>query len=141
MNLELNFEDIRKRIEIDKDAYKQGSWAKFVGVQPNIVSNIHGKIQQNPSFPYIISVAIATGKSVDYYLWGYHPEKKNTHGRPDNIIRVINEQLIDIQDTDKTLFQSAVNSIKSLWDTAMTIRQVKGQKTDQGKNLKNGTEG
>lgn len=53
----------------------------------------------------------------------------------------INEQLIDIQDTDKTLFQSAVNSIKSLWDTAMTIRQVKGQKTDQGKNLKNGTEG
>ena len=155
MNLKLDFDAIRKRIEIDKNAYKQGSWAKFVGVQPNIVSNIHGKIQQNPSFPYIISVAIATGKSVDYYLWGKEKnidkqgltpviiEHQDLIKRYEDPVlgKEINEQLIDIQDTDKTLFQSAVNSIKSLWDTAMTIRQVKVKNPDKEKDLKNGTEG
>lgn len=91
MDLQLNFEDIRKRIEIEKEAHKQGSWAKFVGVPSNIVSNIHGKIQQNPSFPYIISVALATGKSVDYYLWGEDTEKIITQQPPDNIAKIIVE--------------------------------------------------
>ncbi len=67
--MKLNFDTIRKRIENEKDNHS-GSWANFVGVPSNMVSNIHGKMQQNPSLSYIVNVAKATGKSVDYYLWG-----------------------------------------------------------------------
>ncbi len=91
MDLQLNFEDIRRRIETERNAYKHGSWAKFVGVPSNIVSNIHGKVQQKPSFPYIISVARATGKSVDYYLWGDDSEEGQKNIAPNNVIKVVTE--------------------------------------------------
>ncbi|WP_321495596.1 hypothetical protein [uncultured Desulfobacter sp.] len=68
--LNLDFDAIRERIEKDKDRYKPGTWAEMVGVSLNVVSNIHGKSKRNPSLEYIVAVSLATGKSVDHYLWG-----------------------------------------------------------------------
>lgn len=70
IDLQLDFDAIRKRIEEDKKPYKPAVWADMIGVTRNIVSNVHGKIQQKPSLEYIVAVSKATGKSVDYYLWG-----------------------------------------------------------------------
>ncbi len=64
------FDAIRERIEVDKNLYKPGVWAEMVGVSVNVVSNIHGKSKRNPSLEYIVAVSLATGKSVDHYLWG-----------------------------------------------------------------------
>jgi len=41
--------------------------------------------------------------------------------------KTLNEKLIDIQDTDKGLFKSAVQSIDTIWDTANVIKAAKGQ--------------
>lgn len=158
IDLNLDFDAIRERIDKEKHGIKPSIWADKVGVSRNVVTNIHGSVKQKPSLEYIVAVSKATNKSVDYYLWGTKetnkPELKNDI--PQVIVehqdlikryadpvqgKEINEQLIDIQDTDKTLFQSAVTSIKSIWDTAMTIRQVRGKKTGPEKNLKNGTDG
>ena len=69
-NINLDYKSIRKRIENEKQNFKPKEWAEKVGVSLNIVSNIHGKTAQNPSLEYIISVAKATGKTVDYFLYG-----------------------------------------------------------------------
>ena len=144
MGLQLNFEDIRKRIEIEKNAFRGGSWAKFVGVSPNIVSNIHGKIQQKPSFTYIISVAKATGKSVDYYLWGDESGQSIKVEHADSTTqKIINEHvdiikkfkdpmvgkdanqwLVELQDSDKDLFKKAIDSIKKLRDAARVLKDI-----------------
>ena len=77
IDLKLDFDAIRSRIELDKNKHKRGSWAKNVGVSSGIVTNVHGKTKQNPSLEYIISVAKYTGKSIEYYLWGNKAELKN----------------------------------------------------------------
>jgi FtsZ-binding cell division protein ZapB len=72
INLKLNFKEIVSRIdnEIKYQELKPAEWAAKVGVTTNIVSNIHGKTGQNPSLEYIIAVSRATGKSIEYYLYG-----------------------------------------------------------------------
>ena len=51
--------------------YSPGLWAKKVGVKVNVISNIHGpRARQNPSLNYILSVALATQKPVEYFLFG-----------------------------------------------------------------------
>jgi len=72
----INFNDIRKRIETDKNQYaaKGKDWAGYVGVLPTVVSNFHrGKNPRNPSFEYILAVAYKTGKPVEWYLYGETP--------------------------------------------------------------------
>lgn len=68
--INLDFDAILQRIEQEKEGIKPGEWAKRIGVRPNIVSNVHGKIRQKPSLEYIVAVSMATGRSVDYYLFG-----------------------------------------------------------------------
>ena len=71
IDLSLNFDEIRKRIEIDKSQYKPGEWAKLIGLSKQNISNIHGKAgKYEPSLQYIIAVARATGKPVEWYLYG-----------------------------------------------------------------------
>jgi len=71
IDLNLNFDEIRKRIESDKDQYKPGIWAGHVGESINVISNIHGKAgRHNPSLQYIIAVAKFTQKPIEWYLYG-----------------------------------------------------------------------
>ncbi len=54
--------------------YRRSAWAEKVGVTINVASNIHGaSSKQNPSLRYILAVSVATGKPMDYYLWGEDP--------------------------------------------------------------------
>ena len=69
----LNFDAIRKRIEIDKDQYaKRGKdWAEYIGILPTAISNFHRrKNPRNPSFEYILAVAYKTKKPIEWYLYG-----------------------------------------------------------------------
>ena len=75
--LDLDYEQIRERIEKEKAGIKPSVWAQRVGVAPNVVSNVHGKTRQNPSLEYIIYVAKATKRPVEYYLWGEDEKKKS----------------------------------------------------------------
>ncbi len=71
VELHLNYDEIRKRIELDKSEYKPGEWAVLTGASKNVISNIHGKAgKHNPSLQYIIAVARATGKPIEWYLYG-----------------------------------------------------------------------
>ncbi len=71
IELSLNYDEIRKRIEIDKARYKVKKWSELTGTSRNVISNIHGKAgKHNPSLQYIIAVARATGKPVEWYLYG-----------------------------------------------------------------------
>ena len=75
IDLSLDYNEIRKRIEIDKAHYKAGEWAKLTGASKNVISNIHGRSgRHNPSLPYIIAVARVTGKPIEWYLYGKQPE-------------------------------------------------------------------
>lgn len=86
IDLGLNFDEIRKRIEIDKSQYKSGEWAKKIGLSKQNISNIHGEKGKNdPSLQYIIAVARTTGKSIEWYLYGEdEPTKKETPAQPPN---------------------------------------------------------
>ena len=78
IDLNLNYADIRDRIEIDKAQFKISQWAELTGTSRNVISNIHGKSgKHNPSLQYIIAVSRATGKSVEWYLYG-QKDLKNT---------------------------------------------------------------
>jgi hypothetical protein len=76
IDFQLNFDDIRNRIELDKSQYRAGKWAELLKVSESLISNIHGgkkekkKKKQNPTLPYIIAVARAMKKPVEYYLYG-----------------------------------------------------------------------
>lgn len=70
IDLNLDYGAIRKRIEKKKDRLKPSEWAEKIGVARNVVSNIHGKTNQPPSLEYIIAVSRATGKAIEYFLWG-----------------------------------------------------------------------
>lgn len=71
IDLSLDYDQIRKRIEIDKAQYKVAKWAEITGNSRNVISNIHGKSgKHKPSLQYIIAVAKATGKPIEWYLYG-----------------------------------------------------------------------
>jgi hypothetical protein len=70
IDLDLNFAEIRRRIEEEKGQTKPLVWATKVGVKKNVVTNVHGKTQQKPSLEYIVAVARATFKPIEWYLYG-----------------------------------------------------------------------
>jgi hypothetical protein len=75
LELNLNYSEIKTRIEADKAQYKVKKWAELVGSSIATISNIHGKKGKvKPSIEYIVAVSRATGKPVEWYLYG---EEKN----------------------------------------------------------------
>lgn len=75
IDLSLNYDEIRTRIEMDMCPYKKIDWAKKVGVSQSLISNVHknrGKSSDkiSPSLEYIVAVARFTGKPVEWYLYG-----------------------------------------------------------------------
>jgi len=77
IELHLNFNEIKKRIEIDKAPYGVGEWADLIGISIASVSNIHGKKGKvKPSIEYIVAVAKVTGKPIEWYLYGTQPENQ-----------------------------------------------------------------
>lgn len=145
IDLQLNFDEIIKRIELDKDPYKPSEWADKVGVAKNIISNVHGKIKQKPSLEYIVAVSKATGKPVDYYLWGKEFNKpQSIENDSDNLTKLIiehqdllkrfknqkrakeiNERLIDIEDASDELYDKADTYLQGLHDAATVIKGSK----------------
>ncbi|SDU27429.1 hypothetical protein [Desulfobacula phenolica] len=150
IDLKLDFDAIRLRIEHQKNRYKPGVWADMVGVSKNVVSNVHGRTKQKPSLEYIIAVSLITGKSVDYYLWGKESEKEISQPPSDNITKVViehqdiikqfkdpelgkdlNKELILIQNTDKSLFKSTVQSIRAAGDMARVMKGLSNRNQDK----------
>jgi len=76
IDIGLDFSEILNRIEKEMEirGIKTSGWGAKIGLSQNIVTNIHGKTKQKPSLEYIIAVARATRKPVEYYLYGenYH---------------------------------------------------------------------
>lgn len=71
IDLALNFKAIKERIERDIGDMRPSDWAKRIGVSIQIVSNIHGKKGKDSfSLEYVVAVAQATGKSIEWYLFG-----------------------------------------------------------------------
>jgi len=70
IGLKLDFDQIRERIDNEKEGLRPSEWAQKIGVRPNVVTNIHGKTKQKPSLEYIVAVSLATGRPVDYFLFG-----------------------------------------------------------------------
>lgn len=102
----LNYNEIRKRIEIDKDQYaKRGKdWAEYIGILPTAISNFHRKKNpRNPSFEYILAVAYKTKKPIEWYLYGTQEE-----GKPS-----------DIKQTDLVVQEEF-----KLWGTQLTDEDI-----------------
>lgn len=76
IKLDLDYAEIRKRIELAKADMKPSLWAKNLTISKNIVTNIHGETKQNPSIEYIVLVANFTGKPIEWYLYG-KPAQQN----------------------------------------------------------------
>jgi len=155
--LNLNFDVIRERIELDKTPYKPGVWAKMVGVSANVVSNIHGKTRQNPSLEYIIAVALATGKPVDYYLWGEKTEEKGSQPPPNNMARIIiehqgvvkrfknpekakefNEDLLILEEVDQDGFEEVHEIVKRKIERKGSVKKTPKMDESSTKRRSNG---
>ncbi len=125
IDLNLDFNAIRKRIDEEKKDIKPSVWAKKVGVSRNVVTNIHGKVKQKPSLEYIVAVSIATDKSVEYYLWGRAPgsqQKIKSEPLPfpfENKPRAnrIIQQLAHLEQSDLAKYSRAEGYIDALADT------------------------
>ena len=75
IDLSLDIDKIRRRLEDDQKGFKPSEWAKRVGVSKNVVTNIHGATRQRPSLEYIVAVSRFTGKPVEWYLYGTQAEQ------------------------------------------------------------------
>jgi len=74
IDLSLNYDEIKKRIELDKEKHKVGEWAKHTGANSASISNIHGKkTKTNPSLEHIVAVSNFTGKPTEWYPHGRWP--------------------------------------------------------------------
>jgi transcriptional regulator with XRE-family HTH domain len=103
--VDINFNEVRARIEQEMEGYTRTDWANKVGVKINVVSNIHGaNAKQNPSLNYILAVSVATRKPIDYFLWGrvsYIPSEL-----PDKMVKE-DEKTYSDSETIKDLIGSA----------------------------------
>jgi hypothetical protein len=74
IELNLNPDEIKKRIALDKGDIKNNKWAALLHVSPSLISQIHpkgaDKPSKTPSLEYIIAVSRYTGKSLEWYLYG-----------------------------------------------------------------------
>ena len=98
IDLDLDYDQILKRINRARNGLKTGEWASLLGVKPNVVTNVHGITRQKPSLEYITAVAKACGLSMDYLLWDKksEPTKTKTKSSPPpvgNAIRIYNNVL------------------------------------------------
>lgn len=88
IDLSLDYNKIIERINIDKSNFEPGVWATKIGVSINVVSNIHGKGKNvNPSLEYIIAVAQATGKPIEWYLYGIQAAQALTVASPEPLYK------------------------------------------------------
>jgi transcriptional regulator with XRE-family HTH domain len=149
IDLRLDFDKIRSRIDLERESYKPGAWAELIGVSLNVVSNIHGKTKQNPSLEYIVAVSKATGRSVDYYLFGHdqespQPQKKEYSKitkviiehqdivkkfKNPEIAKAMNEKLLEIEAADAELFSKADAYIQGLHDSIKTSKKKKTKRS------------
>ena len=71
IDLSLNYTEICARIEADMGNIRPSIWADKIKVSINVVSNIHGeKGNRHPSIEYAVAVSRATGKPIEWYLFG-----------------------------------------------------------------------
>jgi len=70
IDLKLDFDAIRERIENDFRGLSPAEMARKIKVRANVAGNVHGKKKQNPSIEYVIAVSLYTGRTIEYYLWG-----------------------------------------------------------------------
>lgn len=74
LNLGLDFDEIRKRIDADKGRTGNNQWAEHIKVSQSLISQIHpqkkGNVPKMPSLEYVIAVSRATGRPVEWYLYG-----------------------------------------------------------------------
>jgi len=119
--------------------------AKKIGSSKGTIQNYEAGTL--PKGEYAINLAKVFDCSIDWLLTGLEREESSKLGTGDtqlpkviiehqDIIRkfddpilgkMLNEHLIEIQETDETLFQSAIQSIKSLLDVARALKNAKGQ--------------
>jgi hypothetical protein len=79
INLELNYDEIRRRVEIDKAHYSVGDWAKLIGCSSSSISNIHSKkCTVKPSLEYVVAVSRVTRKPAEWYLYGCTMQESDT---------------------------------------------------------------
>ena len=74
IDLHLNYDEIRARISQDKGKLRHKEWAEKIQVSPSLIAQIHPKVisqsTKQPSLEYVIAVALYTGKSIRWYLFG-----------------------------------------------------------------------
>ncbi|MCP3944844.1 MAG: helix-turn-helix transcriptional regulator [Desulfobacteraceae bacterium] len=165
IDLQLDFDAICKRIEHHKKQHKPGVWAQMTGVSKNVVANIHGKTKQKPSLEYIIAVARAIGKPVDYLLYGKDSiqtesgEKlSSTVIEHQNLVKKfkdpekglkINKRLIKIEELSKAIYEKVSIQIKASYDVVVDLQDslpwngVERRKSEdevEGENERNGTD-
>jgi transcriptional regulator with XRE-family HTH domain len=108
--VDINFNEVRARIEQEMEGYTRTDWANKVGVKINVVSNIHGaNAKQNPSLNYILAVSVATRKPMDYFLWGqvaYIPSEL-----PDPMVKEDEKTYSDVV-TTKDIVVSAIQDLE-----------------------------
>lgn len=108
--VDINFNEVRARIEQEMKGYTRTEWANKVGVKINVVSNIHGaNARQNPSLNYILAVSVATRKPMDYFLWGrvsYIPSEL-----PDPMVKEDEKTYSDVV-TTKDIVVSAIQDLE-----------------------------
>ena len=119
IDLNLNYNEIRTRIEKDKNKSKPGKWAANIGVSAATISNVHGKSKQNPSLEYVIAVARFTKKTIEYFLWG---EDESSAADIGNISDYKNKESVELfkQKEKKNQFktveegQDAINALLTI---------------------------
>jgi hypothetical protein len=132
----LNYNEIRSRIEIDKDLFSNSGkeWANYIGVEESVVSNFHRKKNpRNPSFEYILAVAYKTQKPVEWYLYGDTrrmndkpvdtplPEGNNVHAFVPQAVREIFES------DDESLKKSLIAHVEYLKSQAAVLKKQNEQ--------------
>lgn len=128
--MHLNFNEIRKRIEIDNANYRSKDWAGLIGVSVSLVSNIHGKSKkQNPPLPYIIAVARAMKRPVEWYLYGEMPPGPEASVPEDPQVRDAISQLKEIfASNDKLIIPALQTNLAAFHGAikrAVVIRELK----------------
>lgn len=143
INLGLDFNKIKNRIEIDKAQYGVGEWAKLVGLSIASISNIHGKKGKvKPSPEYIIAVARVTGKPIEWYLYGTKPGEQPSErhckfcGDMSDEIKNICKQVKDIIEANHPIITPALRlKIDTLIAALEYSRRIKKENEDKVEKL------
>jgi hypothetical protein len=131
IDLKLNYDEIVKRIDGERTAYKPSEWASLVGVSKNVITNIHGKTKQKPSLEYTVAVARVTQKPVEYYLFG-ELENTNRNKIGDSINEEIKQSCRDLEviltSGDQSARLAILSTIKALKESSIKTRAKRRKK-------------